>query len=329
MIGSMDKLSTSSSSNVVSRHRTVALGFACWLAIALPVWAAPDVLVHGGAHHPVSENELDIWANSPQTAVSIHNPTGGFLRTNLNWHNVPAGSYLATPKGVAEAASQAGGALVVRSLLAGHGSSNWKLEPNIIGDYGFAVTGGDLQGLTLAKKAGNFNFALHLGNSGLKAPELRKSLERLSFPTYALPGNRDAHAEFIAQTGETSRDFAIERDRFLLIDNASARMNKAQRAWVAERLKRYRREGSRRVFAFLHWPLVDPRKGKSSAMDNRYEVRALQKLFQDGKVTAVFTSHIPIANHSKRHGVSYYVVGPGHALLVHAKGEGLTVRTLP
>lgn len=323
----MKKPPTSSSSNVVCRRLGVAL--ACWLTLGLPAWADPDVLVHGGAQRPGTGNELGIWANSPQTAVSIHNPTGGFLRTNLHWYNVPAGSYLATPQGVADAATHTGGGLVVRSLLAGNGSSNWQLEPNIKGDYGFAVTGGDVKGLNLAKKAGAFNFAMHLGNSGLKMPELLESLESLPFPTYVLPGNRDSHAEFISRTGEISRDFAIERDRFLLIDNANARLSKAQRAWIASRLQRYRREGARRIFAFLHRPLVDPRRGKNSAMHNRYEVRALQKLFQEGKVTAVFASHLPIANQSMRHGVNYYIVGSGHALLVQAKGEGLSLRMLP
>lgn len=306
-----------------------AIAMACLLTCSASALAAPEVLVHRGALRPSANNELAIWANSPQTSLSLHNPTGGFLQTNIHWFNVPAGSYLATPQGVADAASHSGGTLMARAILAGHGASHWQLEPNIKGGYGFAVLGGDVGGLNLAKKAGDFNFALHLGNSGLQVLDLLTSLELQDFPTYVLPGNLDAHADFLSHTGETSRDFAIGRDRFLLIDNADARCSKAQRAWVSARLQAFRAAGARRIFVFQHWPLSDPRKGKHMAMSNRNEARALEKLFLAHKVSAVFASHLPIGNQTLRQGIPHYVVGPGHALVVQAKGEGLSLRMLP
>jgi hypothetical protein len=64
-------------------------------------------------------------------------------------------------------------------------------------------------------------------------------------------------------------------------------------------------------------------------MYDRKEIRSLQALFQDNKVSAVFSSHIPIADISQRQGVDYYIAGPGHAMVVRTQGPTLSIRTLP
>ncbi|MNY40046.1 hypothetical protein D3C86_1747630 [compost metagenome] len=64
-------------------------------------------------------------------------------------------------------------------------------------------------------------------------------------------------------------------------------------------------------------------------MYDRKEIRALQALFKENRVSAVFASHIPIADISQRQGVDYYIAGPGHAMVVQSQGPSLSIRALP
>lgn len=310
---------------------SLVLAATAWLGLLAPAIAAPapQVTVSGGALRAVSEHEVSVWANSPQAALSLRNPSGGFLSTAVRWINVPVGSYLVTPQGVAEAATRDGNSMLARVTLSGGSTARWRLEPNLKGDYSFAVSGGDVPALALAQRVSGVNFALHLGNARTSLGETLQALERLPFPTYVVPGNRDRTRDYLARTGTVRRDFAIGRDRFVILDNADAHVRKAQREWLAGRLRAFRAEGARRVFVFMHWPLVDPRRGKHVQMESVQEIRALQRVFKEGGVSAVFASHIPIANHSTRQGVNYHVVGPGHALVVRVQDAALSVRTLP
>ncbi|MBO9542037.1 metallophosphoesterase [bacterium] len=283
-----------------------------------------------GAQRGTSEQEIGIWANSPQTEVSVRNPAGGFLRATVRWRNVPKGAFLVSPEGVADAPSREGTTLSSRILVAGNSEARWKLDPNLKNDYTFVVSGGDVKGLELAKRTGTVDFGLHLGNALKPLDQTLNTLSQLPFPTYVVPGNRDRRQDYVARTGEVRREFAIGRDRFLILDNAEdQKFSSAQRAWAAERLRAYRAEDARRIFVFMHWPMVDPRKGKNAAMYDRQEIRALQALFKEHKVTAVFASHIPIADISQRQGVDYYIAGPGHAMVVQSQGSSLSIRALP
>lgn len=296
-------------------------------ALAAP---APKVTVTGGAQRGTTDKEIGIWANSPQTEVSVRNPSGGFLRATVRWRNVPQGAFLVSPEGVADAPSRDGTTLSSRILVAGNSAARWKLDPNLKDDYSFVVSGGEVAALGLAKRAGGVDFGLHLGNALKPLDQTLSALSELPFPTYVVPGNRDRQQDYVARTGEVRREFAIGRDRFLILDNAKdAKFSGAQRAWAAERLKAYRAENARRVFVFMHWPMVDPRKGKNAAMYDRKEIRALQALFKENRVSAVFSSHIPIADISQRQGVDYYIAGPGHAMVVRTQGPALSIRALP
>lgn len=315
-----------------ARHvASLLVAAACWLGTAAPSFAGPlpQVMVSSGALQTVGEHEVSVWANSPQTALSLRNPSGGFLSTSVRWVNVPVGSYLVTPAGVAEAATRDGNTMQARATLSGGSTAQWRLEPNLKGAYTFAVSGGDVPALAMTQRVGGINFALHLGNARTSLGDTLQSLKRLPFPTYVVPGNRDRYADYVARTGPVRRDFAIGRDRFIILDNADARVRKPQRDWLAGRLAAFRSEGARRVFVYMHWPLIDPRRGKHVQMESAKEARALQRVLREGGVTAVFASHIPIANHSIRQGVNYHVVGPGHALVVRVQDDSLSVRTLP
>lgn len=313
------------------RVTSLLLAAACWLGAAAPTLAGPlpQVMVSNGAPRTVGEHEVAVWANSPQTALSLRNPSSGFLSTSVRWVNVPVGSYLVTPAGVAEAATRDGNSMQARVTLSGGSTARWRLDPNLKGAYTFAVSGGDVPALAMAQRVDGINFALHLGNARTSLGDTLQSLQRLPFPTYVVPGNRDRYADYVARTGPVRRDFAIGHDRFVILDNADARVRKAQREWLAGRLAAFRSEGARRVYVFMHWPLIDPRRGKHVQMESAKEARALQKVFREGGVSAVFASHIPIANHSIRQGVNYHVVGPGHALVVRVQDDTLSVRTLP
>ncbi|HEY9900083.1 MAG TPA: hypothetical protein V6D00_12960 [Pantanalinema sp.] len=296
-------------------------------ALAAP---RPQVSVRDGAQRGTSDQEIGIWANSPQTEVSVRNPAGGFLRATVRWRNVPKGAFLVSPEGVADAPSREGTTLSSRLLVAGNSEARWKLDPNLKDDYSFVVSGGEIAALELARRAGGVDFGLHLGNALKPLDKTLSALSQLPFPTYVVPGNRDRKQDYVARTGEVRREFAIGRDRFLVLDNAEdAKFSGAQRAWAAARLKAYRAEDARRVFVFMHWPMVDPRRGKNAAMYDRQEIRALQALFRENKVSAVFSSHIPIADISQRSGVDYYIAGPGHAMVVRTQGPSLSIRALP
>jgi hypothetical protein len=313
-----------------SARRAIAIAtglLAAWAAG--PAIATPNLIVHGGGIRSASDPEVDIWANSPTAALSLQNPAGGFHRTSLRWFNVPAGAFLASPQGVAEGATRHGGSLLARVLVSGHSGASWQLDPNLKGSYSFAISGGDLSGLALARRAGTTNFAIHLGNSGLAVPELLRTLEASPFPVYVVPGNRDSTREFVARTGEVRREFTVAHDHFLILDNADRHVGKIQREWLALRLRAAHQAGARRVFVFMHWPVVDPRRAGRSRMASRQEIRQLETVLREGRVTAVFTGHAPIATQVERHGVNYYVVGPGHALVVQSQGDSLSIRMLP
>lgn len=300
--------------------------------VTAPALAAPkpQVSVQGGAQRGTNDSEIGIWANSPQTEVAVRNPAAGFLRTTVRWRNVPRGAFLVSPEGVADAPSREGTTLSSRVLVPGNSEARWKLDPNLKDDYTFVVSGGEIKALELAKRAGSVDFGIHLGNALKPLDKTLSGLAQFPFPTYVVPGNRDRVQDYVARTGEVRREFAIGRDRFLILDNAEdAKFSGAQRAWAAERLKAYRAEGARRIFVFMHWPLVDPRKGKNAAMYDRKEIRSLQSLFNEHKVDAVFASHIPVANISQRQGVDYYIAGPGHAMVVQSQGPALSIRALP
>lgn len=310
---------------------SLLLAASCWLGLVPPALAAPvpQVTVSGGALRTLGDHEVSVWANSPQASLALRNPSGGFLSTAVRWINVPVGSYLVTPQGVAEAATRDGNSMLARVTLSGGSTARWRLESNLKGDYSFAVSGGDVPALAMAQRVSGVNFALHLGNARTALPETLQALERLPFPTYVVPGNRDRYRDFVARTGTVRRDFAIGRDRFVILDNADAHVRKAQRDWLSGRLRAFRSEGARRVFVFMHWPIVDPRRGKHVQMESVQEIRSLQKILKEGGVSAVFSSHIPIASHTKRQGVDYHVVGPGHALVVRVEDNSLSIRTLP
>lgn len=309
-----------------------------WLLGALLVVASasaaagatqPGVVVEQGAVRAIAPREIDVWANSPRASIALLHTGIGFYRTAVRWFNVPVGSYVASPEGVADAASRNGGTLIQNVLVSGHSTARWQLEPNLKGGYAFAVSSGDPAGLSLVRRTGGVNFAFHLGNAHTPLPETLASLATFPFPTYVVPGNRDSHREYLARTGPVQRDFGIGRDRFVVLDNADGRVGRKQREWVQGRLQAFHAEGARRIYALLHWPLVDPRPAHRANMESRREVRALERVFKAGGVTAVFTGHIPIAAQTQLQGVNYYVVGPGHAVVVRSDGADLSIRTLP
>lgn len=314
-----------------SSHRSPAIRALLALLVFTTVGAGParaanpQVTVQGGALRSVTEHEIGIWANSPQAAVTILNASGGFQRTKLRWFNVPVGTYMVSPHGVADAASLQGGSLVAQVVLAGNGTSSWTLDPNLKGGYTFAVTGGDLGGLGRARQAGGVQFAVHLGNSGLGVGALQQALGQQPFPTYLLPGNRDRRADYLTHTGEVRRDFAVGADRFLMLDNSTGRLGAGQLAWATGRLRTFRAERARRIFVFAHWPFES--RGKRG-MTSKREVRTLLRLCQDTGVTAVFATHVPETTRTRRLGVEQLTAGSGHAWLVKVDGDSLVSRPL-
>lgn len=299
------------------------------LGTSLPARAEADPLVSviGGARQARGGNEIGLWLNSPTAAVTIQNPTGRFYRASVRWHNVPVHSFLVSPQGVVDVPSRSGPSLLARVLISAGGAVSWRLDPNLKGDYAFAVTGGSLKGLEGARSA-SLDFAIHLGNAGGPLATTLPRLEAMGFPTYLLPGSNDSRREFEERTGEIRRDFAIGPDRFLLIDNADGHVGVDQRTWAASRLASYRQQKVRYVFVFTHWPLFDPRQGRHAQMARR-DAKQLHAIFKAQGVNTVFSSQVPGLNQTVRQGVTYHTVGSGAAILVRVQGDRLLLKALP
>jgi hypothetical protein len=247
----------------------------------------------------------------------------------VQWQNLVAGSYLSTPEGVVLGSSRDGNPMASQLTLPPGERQSWGLHPNVGEPYRFAVIGktrnssqgqrtfGELSKRMAAQKS---QFSLHLGDAvdGGNPQQLavfREQLKSFAFPTYALPGNDDlagsGRKAWNQLFGQLPLSFKVDKDRFLMVDNASGTLSKNDRAWLERSLQRANDERARHIFVFLHDPPVDPRPGINHGMTNREEVRSLLALFQRQHVHTVFASHLGFYSNETRRGVNYVITGGG------------------
>ncbi len=301
------------------------------LALALPT---PPIVRHGqlqlavtgGTVYERSGGSIAIWANSPEVRISVVNTAQGFYNGNLRWLNVPAGSYLVSGRGVAEAAASSGGILVSPLSLAGGGRSAWKLESGIPKDYRFAVASSIKGGLKqLPRTAGDKpHFSLTLGGTGVNsAMDLAASLD---FPAYLLPGLFDGKGLVRQRLGTPYSAFAVGGDRFLLLDNRANVLGKEQLDWVGKRLQEYRLDGARRVFVFMHRPPVDPRRNVRNGLSNKVESRRLARLLKTVPTAAIFAGQINRSYTKTWYGIKTYMLTDRDVMVVESKANDLSIR---
>lgn len=298
--------------------------FVLGLLLAVPASARDIGLEVKGGTILRQNGTITVWANSPQAALTLHNPGPSFYQAKIQWLNVPTGAFLTTPQGVSDGASR-DGTLSTSISVPGGSQGVWTLEPNLKGNFRFLVTGGGLGGLQRSEPP---HFAIHLGNSGRNAQSLTEALRAYSFPTYTLRGTRDEKQGYRTRLGQAPSAFAVNGSGFIFLDNSSGRLGLEQRQWLDERFERFREANVTRSFVFLHLPMVDPRKGHRVAMRDRDEVLSLLRQFKENRVHAVFASHLPVVNHSTWRGVDQYVVGGSYAMSVEVAGDIVSIRRL-
>lgn len=312
---------------------TTRLGLAALAATLLAVPASANGLAisaQGGAWQLQGYEKLQIWANSPEAAVTVDNRgQRGFLTLNATWDNIVAGSFVSTPEGVVVGTSRDGtpvsGAITIPSAE----RQSWSVKPNITGAYRFAVLGGTRAAapgqatygqISQAMKGQGVNFAIHLGdavtNGNKRQLEVfREQLRSFAFPTYVLPGNHEVAAggrkDWQRLFGSMPLSFKVGGDRFLMIDNATGTLDRKQEAWLLGALGRATDEKARRIFVFLHQPLVDVRPGLNQGMRDVVQVRRLLKIFRQHAVHTVFAGHIPMYAREHRQGVAYVTTAGG------------------
>ena len=307
---------------------------ACLSCVALVAGpAAANGLVisaFGAAWQMQGGDRLKVWANSPEATVVVDNRTQrGFLTLGATFDNILAGSFVSTPEGVVMGTSRDGTPIAGSLTVPNAERQSWSLKPNVTGAYRFAVLGGTRAPtgsqatygqISQAMKGQAVNFAVHLGdavtNGNKRQLEMfREQLRSFAFPTYAVPGNHEVASggrkDWNRLFGSVPLSFRIGTDRFLMLDNAAGLLDPKQESWLRDALGRARDERARRVFVFLHLPLVDVRRGLNQGMRDVPQVRRLLKLFQQHGVHTVFAGHIPMYAQERRSGVSYVTTSGG------------------
>lgn len=305
--------------------------------------AAPlrHMAVAGGAFSATAEH-VKIWANSPQARFHVDNrPFDDFETTGVTFANVVAGTYLATPEGVVAGSSRDGKRLDASLTVPPRERQTWTLHPNVGGSYRFALlgqtAGADGSQTTLAKLAKRLEvekvaFAMHTGGlvyrpSAAAYDLVRAQLGTFSFPTYALPGSRDAahRPEFEARFGAPVTGFAVAGDRFVLLEAASGRLGEQGFAALDAELAHARAGGARHVFVVLHTPPVDPRPGLNDSLP-AVEARRLYARLREAKVALLMAGRVPVTRTERRFGVETALAaasgGEPKAIVVSVNGEG-------
>ncbi len=275
-------------------------------------------------------DKLSIWANSPEAGLMIDNRgQRGFLTINAIWDNIVAGSFVSTPEGVVVGTSRDGTPIAGAVTIPNAERQSWSLKPNITGGYRFAVVGGTRAAtpgqatygqISQAMKGQSVNFAIHLGNAVTNGNKqqlevFREQLRSFAFPTYVVPGNHEVASggrkQWQRLFGTMPVTFRIGADRFIMLDNATGVVERKQEDWLMGVLGRARDEHVRRLFVFLHMPLVDVRPGLNQGMRDRAQVRRLLKIFRQHDVHTVFAGHIPMFARERRQDVTYVTTSGG------------------
>lgn len=299
------------------------------------------VAFSGGAFTLKQPSQVVAWSNSPQSAIAIDNRQhGGFTNVSVTWQNLIAGSFLASPEGVVISSSREGAEMVSQLTVPPGERQQWSLHPNVNGPYRFAVIGGTRNpdqaqrvfGEAAKRMAAEkITFAVHLGNAVSGGSEsqmqvFRNQLKSFPFPTYVVPGNHDLTAggrgPWGRLFGEMPVTFRIDRDRFVMMDNAFGTLSRSQLAWLERTLAKAQDEQARHVFVFMHRPPVDPRPGINKAMTDIQQVRSLLALFERHHVHTAFAGHIPMYARERRRGVDYVTTAGGGEKPAVGAGRG-------
>ncbi|MBU6428939.1 MAG: hypothetical protein KGR26_08015, partial [Cyanobacteria bacterium REEB65] len=265
-------------------------------------------------------------ANSPQAFVGVANGSSSFYHGKLQWHNVPAGSFLESGQRVAEAATANAGNLVATLSLAGGGSRVMQLEPNFHRDYRFAVCLEPDRVLAMFPRASNQRpqFAVELGGQSLESAI--SSLSGLGFPTYLMPGRRDGTKEVQRRLGGDYGSFQVGSDRVLLLDDRAHRLGPTQLEWLRGQVQEFRQEQVQRVFVCMLVAPVDPRRHYRNGLATRREARRVAYLLREARVAAIFAGSGTRSYTRTWYGLREYLLSDHDGLIVECKKGNLSIR---
>jgi 3',5'-cyclic AMP phosphodiesterase CpdA len=296
---------------------------------------------HGGAWTMKAPDAVQVWANSPQSSIELDNQSpANFQTMNVTWQNLVVGGYLATPEGVVIGSARDRNDLTTPLTVPPRERQSWGLNSNINGPYRFAVIGDTENAETGARTFGALSrrmaaqkvlFAIHLGDAVTpgnvsQLQVFRRQLTSFPFPAYVVPGHddlvKDGAKTWKRLFGDVPLSFRIDRDRFVMLNNAHGTLTPRQRVWLYETLNKATDEKARHVFVFMHRPLVDLRPGLNKGMIDVKEVRWLLGLFQQHHVHTAFAGHVHMYGQERRKDVNYVTTGGGGDKLVVPENRG-------
>ena len=318
----------------VAAFALMSFGIPGAMAIEPPAdWTSPSVFEHGSLTLRVTgaalsesgASRFDVWADSPESAVTVMKHSPGFYHGVLHWHNVPAGSYLESGNRVVEAATSTGGSLAASIGLAGGGSRTFELKSNFRHDVTFAVVESPHRVLRLLPRSGvgHPQFAVELGGLGLAAAPT--AVGDLGFPTYLMPGLHDSARLVRQQIGGAYGVLEVGTDRVLMLDDRAHRLGVRQLGWLADQLAEFRQEGVRRVFACFEIPPFDPRLHYRDGLDYRPEARRVAHLFRTAHIVAIFSGTGHRSYIRTWYGFKEVLLSDRQAAMVHMTPAGVSI----
>lgn len=140
-------------------------------------------------------------------------------------------------------------------------------------------------------------------------------------------GGKKSHEDFFAkELGSLYYSFDYEGAHFIVLDTEvvgeEGRITGKQLAWLKQDLHASR--AAKYKFVFMHRPMYPVGGHIGSSLDKYPDQRnALHWLFVQSHVSAVFTGHEHLFDHTVRNGVHYIITGgAGAGLYTSTKGEG-------
>lgn len=209
------------------------------------------------------------------------------------------------------------------------------------GDFSFLVVG-DTRGpnsrfpevLAAMKKEKNVLFTVHLGDIVNYAVE--EEYRTMFFglvgdypgPMLIIPGNHERYKDDRADLfrkyfgSPIYFSFILGENQFIFLDNSVDKaLDREQLHWLRGVLKED--PSLRNRFVFMHTPMEDPRKRKTPhAMTNTTLIAELREIFDEGKVTMVFTGHIH-SHYSGRWGKTPYTITGGGGSPLYGKDPNI------
>ncbi|MEN1759671.1 MULTISPECIES: metallophosphoesterase family protein [Anoxynatronum] len=151
-----------------------------------------------------------------------------------------------------------------------------------------------------------------------------ETMEALTIPWYAVPGNHDVRGDgmayFESLIGPRETGFQLGDFKFLLLDTSSLNMTGEQLSRLEAQLNHVK---DTQQLLFMHCPPADPR-GRSHGFLDIGGAEAFYELIAEPelKVQGVFAGHVHLFHHRNEAGVDHVISGGAGARLYASEDEG-------